>query len=213
MKAFYSVIYQLFDEKVNFTEFYELPHSHCITNLSSFQDAVNSHLRRQNIKPHWMFALESLVQKTIQIGVNFLTPENAIEESQDLFLSHPNDGEPPLLSSPVTEDRIDSRPPTHHMELEKGVIVLQKILKSLATLELESNHGSAGSQASTVQQGSWYVRLMSKAVSTAQLGFALSQDILRILHAVSKSKYLIRIDYLFLFKIVETLFFPSIAKF
>ena len=158
MKAFYSVIYQLFDEKVNFTEFYELPHSHCITNLSSFQDAVNSHLRRQNIKPHWMFALESLVQKTIQIGVNFLTPENAIEESQDLFLSHPNDGEPPLLSSPVTEDRIDSRPPTHHMELEKGVIVLQKILKSLATLELESNHGSAGSQASTVQQGSWYVR-------------------------------------------------------
>ena len=128
-----------------------------------------------------MFALDSLVQKTIQIGVNFLTPENAIEESQDLFLSHPNDGEPPLLSSPVTEDRIDSRPPTHHMEYEKGMIVLQKILKSLATLELESNHGSAGSQASTVQQGSWYVQFWPclGQKSTAQFGFTAGKVGLR----------------------------------
>lgn len=128
-KAILKVQEQHQSEQPNFSESLTLA-------LYKFRDAVNSILRRQNIKPHWMFALESLVQKTIQIGVNFLTPENAIEESQDLFLSHPNDGEPPLLSSPVTEDRIDSRPPTHHMVLEKGVIVLQKILKSLATLEL-----------------------------------------------------------------------------
>ena len=45
-------------------------------NFPLFQDAVNSIIRRHKIKPHWMFALDSLVRNAVQQSVNVLHPEN-----------------------------------------------------------------------------------------------------------------------------------------
>lgn len=33
--------------------------------LFGFQDAVNKDLQNDNIKPHWMFALDSIIQKAM----------------------------------------------------------------------------------------------------------------------------------------------------
>ena len=42
--------------------------------LYRFQEAVNIILRRHNIKPHWMFALDDLVRKSVRAGITVLSP-------------------------------------------------------------------------------------------------------------------------------------------
>ena len=42
-----------------------------------FKDAVNSVLRKHSIKPHWMFALDTLVRKSVQAATVVLSPELA----------------------------------------------------------------------------------------------------------------------------------------
>ncbi|XP_052000607.1 mitogen-activated protein kinase kinase kinase 5-like [Xyrauchen texanus] len=43
--------------------------------LFSFQDAVKKVLRKQQIKPHWMFALDNLLRRSVQDGITVLLPE------------------------------------------------------------------------------------------------------------------------------------------
>uniref|UniRef100_A0A336LVJ7 mitogen-activated protein kinase kinase kinase n=1 Tax=Culicoides sonorensis TaxID=179676 RepID=A0A336LVJ7_CULSO len=43
--------------------------------LYSFQEAVVSVLRSHSIKPHWMFALDNIVKKTVHTAIMILSPE------------------------------------------------------------------------------------------------------------------------------------------
>ncbi|XP_060038913.1 mitogen-activated protein kinase kinase kinase 15 [Erinaceus europaeus] len=43
--------------------------------LFAFQDAVNKVLRNHLIRPHWMFAMDSIIRRAVQAAVTILTPE------------------------------------------------------------------------------------------------------------------------------------------
>ncbi|CAL8353589.1 unnamed protein product [Arctogadus glacialis] len=43
--------------------------------LFSFQDAVKKVLRQQQVKPHWMFALDNLLRQAVQEAITVLLPE------------------------------------------------------------------------------------------------------------------------------------------
>ncbi|XP_076008745.1 mitogen-activated protein kinase kinase kinase 5 [Genypterus blacodes] len=43
--------------------------------LFSFQDAVKKVLKQQQVKPHWMFALDSLLRQAVQDAITVLLPE------------------------------------------------------------------------------------------------------------------------------------------
>ncbi|XP_041649487.1 mitogen-activated protein kinase kinase kinase 5 [Cheilinus undulatus] len=47
--------------------------------LFSFQDAVKKVLRQQQVKPHWMFALDNLLRQAVQDALTVLLPELKIQ--------------------------------------------------------------------------------------------------------------------------------------
>ncbi|XP_048116800.1 mitogen-activated protein kinase kinase kinase 5 isoform X3 [Alosa alosa] len=52
-----------------------VPLNNLQTVLFSFQDAVKKVLRQQQVKPHWMFALDNLLRQAVQDAITVLLPE------------------------------------------------------------------------------------------------------------------------------------------
>ena len=107
-------------------------------------------------KPHWMFALNTVVRNAIEQGVSFLTPEtdNKFDEPTRFFerLGGAIESEVPNIieGSPMPEHHHSNIPSTdrNSLDLAKSLDVLQSFFKRLA-LELEGHHSH--SQASTVR--------------------------------------------------------------
>ncbi|RWS25909.1 mitogen-activated protein kinase kinase kinase 15-like isoform X4 [Leptotrombidium deliense] len=56
-------------------DFDETAVSHMQVALIMLKDAVNEVLRNRNIKPHWMFALDTLIRNAAQAAITILSPE------------------------------------------------------------------------------------------------------------------------------------------
>ncbi|CAL8288447.1 unnamed protein product [Merluccius merluccius] len=70
------------------------------TVLFSFQDAVKKVLRQQQVKPHWMFALDNLLRQAVQEAITVLLPELKLQlqssfEADDV--TSPLDKEPLIV--------------------------------------------------------------------------------------------------------------------
>ncbi|XP_029307843.1 mitogen-activated protein kinase kinase kinase 5 [Cottoperca gobio] len=57
----------------------EVSLNHLQAVLFSFQDAVKKVLRQQQVKPHWMFALDNLLRQAVQDAITVLLPELKLE--------------------------------------------------------------------------------------------------------------------------------------
>ncbi|KAM7421278.1 hypothetical protein PAMA_015431 [Pampus argenteus] len=74
--------------------------------LFSFQDAVKKVLRQQQVKPHWMFALDNLLRQAVQDAITVLLPELKLQlqSSFEIEDSTPEeqstDPDTPVLTSP-----------------------------------------------------------------------------------------------------------------
>ncbi|XP_017279278.1 mitogen-activated protein kinase kinase kinase 5 [Kryptolebias marmoratus] len=74
--------------------------------LFNFQDAVKKVLKQQQVKPHWMFALDNLLRQAVQDAITVLLPElkqhlQSSFETEDLTPDkQPADLGPPVVSDP-----------------------------------------------------------------------------------------------------------------
>uniref|UniRef100_A0A667ZHL3 mitogen-activated protein kinase kinase kinase n=1 Tax=Myripristis murdjan TaxID=586833 RepID=A0A667ZHL3_9TELE len=72
--------------------------------LFSFQDAVKKVLRQQQVKPHWMFALDNLLRHAVQEAITVLLPEE------------PSEAESPVVTPFNQVVTPPGTPPTPHIE-------------------------------------------------------------------------------------------------
>jgi len=113
--------------------------------LYKFQDAVNSIIRRHKIKPHWMFALDSLVRNAVQQSVNVLHPEIAPAPLDSAIHLEPYPFEDAPTPKIMTSSPVNSTPPPQAQSLQKSLAVVQNFIKHLAfELEGASSGSSAG---------------------------------------------------------------------
>ncbi|XP_033836770.1 mitogen-activated protein kinase kinase kinase 5 [Periophthalmus magnuspinnatus] len=70
--------------------------------LFSFQDAVKKVLRQQQVKPHWMFALDNLLRQAVQDAITVLLPELKLQLQSSFEVEDSSPEEQPTdLDTPV----------------------------------------------------------------------------------------------------------------
>ncbi|XP_052434333.1 mitogen-activated protein kinase kinase kinase 5 [Carassius gibelio] len=85
--------------------------------LFSFQDAVKKVLRKQQIKPHWMFALDNLLRQAVQDAITVLLPELRLQ----LQSSFENEESSPETEQPKEADSETTVTPITKNEEEWGI--------------------------------------------------------------------------------------------
>ncbi|XP_056330985.1 mitogen-activated protein kinase kinase kinase 5 [Danio aesculapii] len=80
--------------------------------LFSFQDAVKKVLRKQQIKPHWMFALDNLLRQAVQDAITVLLPELKLQlqssfenEEGSPESEHPTEADSESTVTPLAKDK------------------------------------------------------------------------------------------------------------
>uniref|UniRef100_A0A8C1T312 mitogen-activated protein kinase kinase kinase n=1 Tax=Cyprinus carpio TaxID=7962 RepID=A0A8C1T312_CYPCA len=80
--------------------------------LFSFQDAVKKVLRKQQIKPHWMFALDNLLRQSVQEAITVLLPELRLQlqssfenEESSPETEQPKEAASETTVTPITENK------------------------------------------------------------------------------------------------------------
>ncbi|XP_077455378.1 mitogen-activated protein kinase kinase kinase 5 [Stigmatopora argus] len=63
--------------------------------LFGFQDAVKKMLRQQQVKPHWMFALDNLLRQAVQDAITVLLPELKLQLQSSFETEDGSPEEPP----------------------------------------------------------------------------------------------------------------------
>ncbi|XP_055066774.2 mitogen-activated protein kinase kinase kinase 5 [Misgurnus anguillicaudatus] len=118
--------------------------------LFSFQDAVKKVLKKQQIKPHWMFALDNLLRQAVQDAITVLLPELKLQlqssfenEESSLETEQPCEADPretiiPLITLNEESD-ITQRSEESDEKLAKNLVSNHSSLtKELSELRLES---------------------------------------------------------------------------
>ncbi|XP_026139583.1 mitogen-activated protein kinase kinase kinase 5-like [Carassius auratus] len=85
--------------------------------LFSFQDAVKKVLRKQQIKPHWMFALDNLLRQAVQDAITVLLPELRLQ----LQSSFENEESSPETEQPKEADSETTVTPIMKNKEEWGI--------------------------------------------------------------------------------------------
>uniref|UniRef100_A0A8C2D9G0 mitogen-activated protein kinase kinase kinase n=1 Tax=Cyprinus carpio TaxID=7962 RepID=A0A8C2D9G0_CYPCA len=85
--------------------------------LFSFQDAVKKVLRKRQIKPHWMFALDNLLRQAVQDAITVLLPELKLQ----LQSSFENEESSPETEQPMEADSQSTVTPITKNKEELGI--------------------------------------------------------------------------------------------
>uniref|UniRef100_A0A6Q2XYQ4 mitogen-activated protein kinase kinase kinase n=1 Tax=Esox lucius TaxID=8010 RepID=A0A6Q2XYQ4_ESOLU len=128
-----------------------VPLNNLQTVLFSFQDAVKKVLRQQQVKPHWMFALDNLLRQAVQDAITVLLPgktrQDQAQSSTDVIperdqqpglADHPGD----QVVAPATDmDRVElSKEVPESTNLPGGLQKTNSVLsQELRDLRLETN--------------------------------------------------------------------------
>ncbi|XP_068179950.1 mitogen-activated protein kinase kinase kinase 5 isoform X2 [Antennarius striatus] len=74
--------------------------------LFSFQDAVKKVLRQQQVKPHWMFALDNLLRQAVQDAITVLLPELKLQLQSSFEMEDSIPEDPISPDTPVPDQQV-----------------------------------------------------------------------------------------------------------
>ncbi|KAK7887088.1 hypothetical protein WMY93_026709 [Mugilogobius chulae] len=105
-----SLVVSYIQESGPQTENEALPLNSLQVVLFSFQDAVKKVLRQQQVKPHWMFALDNLLRQAVQDAITVLLPELKLQLQSSFEVEdgspeeQPEDLKTPVIAVPDQQE-------------------------------------------------------------------------------------------------------------